>query len=93
MDLQLRLNALQAQQDMAQREAVIRDGRSTALESQVRTEEAAAAIAAQGASPRLPPPLAGAPPRHIDTAHLASIPDDRLAASDARVRAASKNRR
>jgi hypothetical protein len=93
MDLQLRLNGLQAQADMAERQAVIRETEASALEARLRTEQAAADLQAQSADRRAPPPRRTGPPPRIDTGKIASMPDDVLAQSDARVRAAAKNRR
>jgi hypothetical protein len=92
LDLQSRLNALDAQQDLARREAVIRENRAAAVEAQARAERAVADVRAQAATPRAPAPPASGPPAHIDTRALASIPDAALAESDARVRAAADNR-
>jgi hypothetical protein len=92
-DLQNRLSAIEAQVDRAQRDAVIRDTQAAAVESQLRAQQGLADIRAQSATPRIPDPLPAAAPRAIDTGKIASMPDDVLAASDARVRAAAKNRR
>jgi hypothetical protein len=92
MDLQLRLNALQAQQDLAQREAAARDAETNARLDRLLADQAYEQVRAQAATPGLPAPAPG-PTRHIDTSQLADIPDSDLADSDARVRAAAENRR
>jgi hypothetical protein len=93
MDDQLRASELQAQQEMANRQAVIQQNRLTVLEAQVRTQQAIADVQAQAGSPRLtPPPQGGAAP-NLDPGRFASIPDAALAASNARVKAAAENRR
>jgi predicted small lipoprotein YifL len=91
MDDQLRASELQAQQEMANRQAVIQQNQLTALEAQVRTQQAIADIAASGRSPRLASPPGAA--ASLDPGSYASIPDDKLAASNARVKAAAENRR
>ena len=88
MDAQLRASELQAQQDMAARQAVIQQNQLTVLEAQIRAEQAIADVQAQGRS-RRPPPLQGG--ARLDADQFASIPDDRLAASNARVKAAADN--
>jgi hypothetical protein len=64
-----------------------------ALDARLRTEQAFRATdPGLGAAPvLLLPPVKGAPPRR-DPGPYASIPDDRLAASNARVKAAAGNR-
>jgi hypothetical protein len=93
-------NDLLAQQQAAQQRAVALDNQLMALEAQIRTERALADIRAQSARPYLPlPPLppgeAGPrpPSPQIDTSKLVSIPDDRLAASNAAVREVTQGRR
>jgi hypothetical protein len=93
MDLSQRAAELRAQQDMADRRAVILENRLTTLEAQARTQQAFDILQAQRQTPPLPEPPAGGPPPQIDTGALASMPDDALAASNARVRAAAENRR
>jgi hypothetical protein len=90
---QLELNALRAQQDMAQRQAIARDNEAAALDAQLRAERSVAEVRAQSMTPTIPAPPPGAPPAHLDVSGLASIPDATLADSDAKVRAAAKNRR
>jgi hypothetical protein len=90
MDLQLRLNALQAQQDMIERQSVIQQNQLSNLETQMRSQQALADVRAQAATPVVPQLSSGA---QLDTGRLAQIPDAALADSDARVRAAAQNRR
>ncbi|HEY0436159.1 MAG TPA: hypothetical protein VGC92_05935 [Phenylobacterium sp.] len=65
------------------------------LDAQVQTNQALAGLAAQRAPVYLPAVRANpnAPPPMIDVSKLASIPDAALAESNAKVRAASQNRR
>lgn len=65
------------------------------LEAQVQTGQALAGLAAQQLRPAPPavPRDPKAPPPVIDVSKLVSIPDAALAESNARVRAASQNRR
>ena len=93
LDLQLRAADLRAQQDLADRRAVIMQNQLNSLEAQVRTQQAMDDLRAQSVTPSIPPPVAGAPPPHIDAGGLAEIPDAALAASNARVKAAAENRR
>jgi len=86
MDAQLRASELQAQQDMAARQAVIQQNQLTVLEAQIRAEQAIADVQAQT---RSRPSLEGG--ARLDAGQFASIPDDRLAASNARVKAAADN--
>lgn len=92
MDISQRAAEARAQQDLADRRAVILENRLTTLEAQVRSQQALDDLQAQTQPRPLPPPPAGGPPPQIDTRGLASIPDDALAASNARVRAASEGR-
>jgi hypothetical protein len=82
------------QQQALQQQSVAQANQLTALEAQLQTERNLAAIRAQSARPVIAQPYVGAyaPTTSIDTSKLVSIPDDRLAASDAAVRAASKPR-
>ena len=67
-----------------------------ALDARIRTEQALGELARAASRPALAPtPIAplGAPLPMIDTGRLAAIPDAALAQSNARVRAASANRR
>jgi len=79
---------LRAQLDMANRQAVIQQNQLSALESQIRSQQAIDSVQAQSFTPIVPPAVVGAV---IDPGEFVSIPDDRLAASSARVRAASEN--
>jgi hypothetical protein len=82
--------ALQAQQDQLARQAVLQQNQLTVLEAQIRTEQAIADIQAHSRTPQIPPPPSGASP-NLDASQLASIPDSRLAESNARVKAAAAN--
>jgi hypothetical protein len=75
---------LRAQLDMANRQAVIQQNQLSALDSQIRSQQAFDNVRAQSYTPIVPPAVVGAV---IDPGQLVSIPDDRLAASNARVRA------
>lgn len=92
---QLRLGELQAQQDLARQRAIAQDNELTALTARIQTETVIRDLAAQRVLPKLPtlPDDPNRPPVVIDTSQLPSIPDDRLAASNAAVRAASEPRR
>ena len=90
IDLQMRLGALQAQQDLAQRQAVIAEGRTEALAAQAQTERDQADLRARAAAgARWVAPAPGV----VDLGPLAAIPDAALADSDAKVRAAANNHR
>lgn len=81
-------NELWAEQQMArQREIAIQNQLST-LEARVRTDEALRDLDRNALRTPRQPDL-----RAVDPGKLAGIPDDRLAASNARVRAAAANRR
>ncbi|MDB5424695.1 MAG: hypothetical protein JWQ29_2111 [Phenylobacterium sp.] len=83
--------ALQAQADLARQREVELNNRLSTLESTVQTNQALSDIAAMRQRPAAPvydpKALPAAAPKY------ASIPDDVLAASNARVRAAAANRR
>ena len=84
---------LRAQQDQAERQAVIQQNELSRLDSQLRTQRNMSALQSQTITPLLPaPPASGAIPQ-IDTNGLVSIPDSALAASNARVRAAAGDER
>lgn len=84
---------LQAQQDLAARQAVIQQNDLFRLETQLRTEQNLANLRAMG-----PPPLSaarlapGAAVVKLDASSFVAIPDSALAASNARVRAAAGDR-
>jgi len=81
----------QAQQDLAARQAMLQQNQLTVLDAQIRTQQAIADVQAQMRTPPLPPPrLSGVMPT-LDTSQLASIPDSKLAESNARARAAAAN--
>jgi len=85
-DMQLR-----AREAMANRQAVGVQNQLSSLDAQAHTERSLAGVRGQTYAPAIPQ-YQGAPPVSIDTGALASIPDDKLAASNARVRAAAANR-
>ena len=87
---------LEAQQQLAQQRAVALENQLMSLEARLQAEAGIAASRAQSLRPVLPNPYelpAARAPAPIDTSKLVSIPDDRLAASNAAVREASKPRR
>jgi hypothetical protein len=89
MDANLRDSQLQALQDLAARQAQSQQNQLRAFEAQVRAEQAVARVQAQSYTPSVPPPPASGALPSIDVGAMASIPDDRLAASNARVREAA----
>ncbi|HKR87385.1 MAG TPA: hypothetical protein VJS38_04370 [Phenylobacterium sp.] len=92
---QMQLNILdtqiRAREAMANRQAIGLQNQMQALDAQLHTQQSLGDIRAQSYSPTIPQ-YAGAPPVNIDTSQLASIPDDRLAASNQRVLDAAANR-
>ena len=93
MDAELRAAQLRDLQSMADRQAVAQHNELMMLDAQLRTQRALSDVQAQNYRPILPTsPRTGAPPQ-IDTSRLASIPDAKLEASNAAVRAAAENRR
>ena len=79
---------LRAQQDMARQRMNALQNEVQALEGQVRTEQALRDLRERRDPPRLGPREARQPGAGIPAGY-ASIPDETLAASNARVRAAS----
>ena len=65
------------------------------LQARAQADQALSNLQAARIAPVLPPVTrgAGGPPAVLDTSKLVSIPDARLAQSNARVRAAAANRR
>jgi hypothetical protein len=90
---------LAAQQLLDRQRQVALDNQLMSLEAQLRANQAEAVVRQQSTRPYLPlpplPPEAGpaAPSPAIDTSKLVSIPDDRLAASNAAVREVTQGRR
>ena len=85
---------LAAEQAARQRDIVV--GNELArLEAQAQTSQGLSDLAAMRLRPAVPavPFNPKAPPPKIDTRQLAQIPDQALAESNARVRAAANNRR
>lgn len=93
LDIQLRGAELRSQQDLADRRAVMLENRLTNLEAQARTQQAFDTLQAQSQTPPLPAPPTVGPLPQIDSGAMVSVPDATLAASNARVRAATENRR
>jgi hypothetical protein len=95
---QILRNELAAQQRLEQQRQVAIDNQLMALEAQARASQGIAASQAQSARPYIPLPSAGPSvsggraEAAVDTSKLASIPDDRLAASNAAVRAVTQPR-
>lgn len=79
---------LRAQLDMANRQAVIQQNQLSALDSQIRSQQALSSVQAQSYAPIVPPAAVGAV---VDPSEFVSIPDDKLAASNARVKAVSED--
>jgi len=90
-----RSNELRAEQMMANQRAVALENQFNALEARIRTEEGLRTLRDQAEQPRqrIPSqPSTATIPTATGSSVFATIPDDRLAASNARVRAASGNR-
>lgn len=86
------------QQDLARQHAISQDNRLMALEAQLRTDQTLRQLEAQRSRPAMPEPVmppapasvsSPAPATTVTAGPYASIPDDRLAASNARLRAIS----
>ena len=97
LQTEMRLQEMQQQADMARQREIATSNELMALEARLRAERGIADVRAQAISPRRPSApqnqiYPGAPPPRIDTGSLASIPDDRLADSNRRVREASRGR-
>jgi hypothetical protein len=86
--------ALAAREAARQRDIAVTNELSR-LEAQAQANQALAGLAAQRATPSIVilPRAPGAPPPKIDLGQLAQIPDAVLADSNAKVRAASQNRK
>ena len=93
IELELRAAQLRDLQSMADRRAVELHNQFMVLDAQQRTQRALSDVQAQNYRPILPAPPRNAAPPQIDTSRLASIPDAKLEASNAAVRAAVENRR
>ncbi len=94
--LQMREMELSSQQDLSRARAVALENQLSTLEAQVQTDQRLHDLESNGLRMRLPAPVA--PVRPMNPAELKhggypSIPDDVLAASRARIAAASRNRR
>lgn len=90
MAINIQIDQLRAREAMANRQAIAVQNQLSSLDAQIRTQQSLSDIRAQSYSPTIPQ-YQGAPPAHIDTSQLASIPDDKLAASKQRVREAAAN--
>lgn len=85
---------LTAQQRAQQQRAVALENQFNALDAKVQTDQRLRDVDIMRTRPSLTlPPKAGAAPDQVGAAGFAEMPDDMLAASNARVRAASQNRR
>jgi hypothetical protein len=74
------------QQELARQHAISLDNRLMSLEARMRTDQTLRQIEAQRVRPAIPQPAMPAAPAAAPPAtSYASIPDDRLAASNARV--------
>jgi|SRR5690606_18040135 hypothetical protein len=86
---------LRAQQDMLRNRTIGLQNQMTAMEMRLQTERAERQLELQRQRPAIPAPIerAGAPASRADLGGFTSIPDSRLDASNARVRAASRGSR
>lgn len=83
----------QRQEELRQQQ-IVQENRLMALEARLRAQQGVLDLQTQLQTPRLREPSPGArPPPNIDVSRLASIPDAALAASNARVLQAARNRR
>ena len=91
----LRMHELQMQQDLLRQRMLSQELETQALESRLRTEQALRDVQTQRNPAPLPtlPADPARPAPVIDASRLASMPDDRLAASNEAVREASRPRR
>jgi hypothetical protein len=94
--LQMREMELSSQQDLSRARSVELENRLSSLEAQVQTNQRLHDLEPNGLRLRLPPPVIAvrpADPADLKPGRYPSIPDAALAASRARVAAASRNRR
>ena len=93
---QHQLMEAQAQAELARQRSIAVESQLMSLEARLQAEQGIATSRAQVARPYLPLPAMPEPPgadrAKIDTSKLVSIPDDRLAASNAAVLEASRPR-
>jgi hypothetical protein len=93
---QTQLNLLQhdllAQQQLAQQHQIAQQNELAAMDARLRAQQAMDDVRATNRQANIPA-YAGAPPTNLRLDDYASIPDDRLAASNKRVEHAAKNRR
>jgi hypothetical protein len=83
---------LMNQQQMQQQRSIALENQFNALDARVQTEQRLRDVDAMRTRPSLTT-KAGTPPEAPGAGAFASMPDDMLAASNARVREASQNRR
>ena len=93
--LQLQIDSLRLQQQIAQQRAIDQANQLMSMELQMRVDQAATEAELRRLPTPLPqPPYPSATPRaRLDASQLPSIPDAALAASNQRVRDAAQNRR
>lgn len=84
---------LMVQQQMLQQRSIALENQLSAMEARVRTEQALSDLRVQQLTPPIRLPQVPANPPIIVQGGFASVPDDRLADSNRRVREASGNRR
>jgi hypothetical protein len=92
LNLQLRAE-LAHQQEMERQRVTAQTNELMALEARLKTEQSLATLRLQSVRPVLPEPYLTGEGAAILPSSYPQIPDDRLAASNARVRAAAANRR
>jgi hypothetical protein len=86
------MDQLRAREAMANSQLIGVQNQLNSLDAQVRTQRSLDQVRAQSYSPTIPQ-YQGGPPVHIDISQLASIPDDKLAASNQRVLDVARNHR
>jgi hypothetical protein len=94
--LQMRDMELNSQQDLSRARALALENQLSTLDAQAQTSQRLNDLQAHGLRLRLPAPVVPVRPRDpasLDFSRYPSIPDDALAASRARIAAASRNRR
>ena len=91
-DLTIRNQELQAQQMIDRQRSVALENDLNSLDARVQSQQRMQGLQAQGA-PTLAPLASEVKPPSLNMGSFASIPDAALAASNARVREASQNKR
>lgn len=89
--LQMRETELMGQQELARMRDIAQHNQITTLETQVQTNQRLQELQVNNLRLRLPPPAAY--PVGVSSGPYPQIPDAELAASRARIQAASRNRR